>query len=277
MKPFAQSGCGRTRVAVLVFLFVIAVIPVSAAERPRTGRATGVRAPRKIRVLFIGNSYTYFNNLPELVSELSSSDPKSPQLETQMIVRGGATLRQHWEEGKALGRIKGSHWDFVVLQDQSMLPITDPEMTKQYARLFDSAIKKAGARTVFFLTWAHQDKPETQAELNETYQSIARELRALIAPVGIAWSRALKENPRLLLYMMDKSHPNAAGSYIAACVFYSTLVGRAPEGLTCRLSGNPVSISGAVAPDRVELVNLDADECRMLQRVSSDSAGMKRE
>src|SRR5262249_22637683 len=205
------------------------------------------------------------------------SDPKSPHLESEMIVRGGATLRQHWEEGKALAKIKESHWDFVVLQDQSTLPITEPETTKQYARLFDAEIKKSGARTVFFLTWARQDKPDMQAKLNETYQSIATELRALIAPVGIAWSRALAQNPRLLLYMVDKSHPNAAGSYVAACVFYSTIVGRQPEGLTCRLSGNPVSVSGAVGSDRIDLVNLDADESRLLQRTSSGSTGAKRQ
>jgi hypothetical protein len=227
---------------------------------------------KTLHVLFIGNSYTYYNNLPELLADLSASQPREPHIDAEMVVRGGATLRQHWEEGRALARLRGGHWDFVVLQEQSTLPITDPATMHKYARLFDAEIRRAGAHTVFFLTWARQDKPDTQAALNEAYTSIARELGAKLAPVGIAWQTALKRNPRLLLYAVDQSHPNASGSYLAACVLYSVIIGKSPEKLSSLLIGRPVNVIGTIGARTVELVKLNEKEASLLQQVAWDAA-----
>jgi hypothetical protein len=185
-----------------------------------------------------------------------------------MVVRGGATLKMHWEEGNAVKVLQEGKWDYVVLQEQSTLPITDPETMHKFARLFDAEIKKAGAQTIFHLTWARQHQPENQAKLNDAYFTIARELHALVAPVGLAWQKAFKEDASLIFHTEDKSHPNAAGSYMAASVFYALIYGRSPEKLTGRITGHGVNDSGTVSEVKSELVNLDKSAAALIQRIA---------
>jgi hypothetical protein len=187
---------------------------------------------RPLRVLFIGNSYTYVNDLPWLTGRLASSGKKGRALEAEMVAVGGATLKSHWEGGRALEAVRKGRWDFVVLQEQGTLPIEHPEVMHRYARLFDAEIKRAGARTVFYLTWARQGNEQAQAALTESYVSIAKELGAKLAPVGLVWQQVRRENPGLKLYSEDGRHPDPAGSYLAACVFYVTFYGESPAGLS---------------------------------------------
>jgi len=205
-------------------------------------------------VLFIGNSYTYFNNLPRLIAALAESAREAQPLEAEMFTVGGAALKSHWEDKKAVARIKQGPWDYVVLQEQSTLgpapllngipQINAPETFYQYAHLFDAEIKKAGAKTLFFLTWARRDSPQNQVLLTDAYWTIAKELNAQVAPVGAAWANALKQRPELELHQIDNAHPSSAGSYLAACVFYAALYGKSPEGLTSRILGSPIDADG---------------------------------
>jgi DNA uptake protein ComE-like DNA-binding protein len=174
----------------------------------------------------------------------------------------------HWEDGGALKAIRQGGWDFVVLQEQSLLPINDPATMHSYARMFDAEIKKVGAKTVFFLTWARQNRPETQEALTDAYTKIAKELNALIAPVGLAWQNVFKENPKMVLHLPDQSHPNSAGSYLAACVFYSIFFARNPENLSGRIEGKSVKTDGRVNEETSELVNLNKADAAFLQRIA---------
>jgi hypothetical protein len=209
-----------------------------------------------------------------------------------MITVGGATLKKHWEDGKALEALKKTHWDYVVLQEQSTLGmpaqvgslINSPKTFHEYARLFNSEIVKSGAKTVFFLTWARQNRPQTQAILTDAYVSIARELKAIVAPVGIAWQRAARKNSKIALHQNDLSHPTPAGSYLAACVLFSTISGKSPVGLTPRILGNPIDTSGRVVSGpasagngetRAELVALTRSDAVFLQRVARESTRTK--
>jgi hypothetical protein len=198
------------------------------------------RSEETLRVLFIGNSFTFMNDLPGLTERLAASAHPPRKLQTELVGEGGATLKRHWATGRALEAIRRGNWDYVVLQDQGRLglmrisddmpQINDPEMFHAYARQFDAEIRKAGATTLFFLTWAPQDAPESQALLNSAYAAIAEELGALVAPVGIAWQKAIELNPKLVLHDHDGSHPGPAGSYLAACVFHSVLFSDTPVG-----------------------------------------------
>jgi hypothetical protein len=204
-----------------------------------------------IHILFIGNSYTSYYKLPSLVVKIAASSHDRKQVETDMITAGGASLRQHWNKGEALEAIRQRSWNYVVLQEQSTLPIKSPKRFHDSARLFHEEIMKQGAQTVFYLTWARQHAPETQASLTEAYTNIAKELQALVAPVGVAWQTALRENPVLVLHEEDGSHPTPAGSYLAACVFYATLFNDSPVGLA--------------VPENLKLIEADAT---ILQRVA---------
>ena len=183
-----------------------------------------------IRVLFIGNSLTFWNEMPSLTRRIAGSLGAQPALATEFSGMGGATLKQHWEKGAALRRIREAKWDFVVLQAQSSEMMVRPNETKKYATLFDREIDRAGAKTVIFETWKPDGSPGTQAELNARYVALARELDALVAPVGSAWE-TLQRNG-MNLFDPGGVHPNLRGSYLSACVFYATFYRADPAGAT---------------------------------------------
>jgi hypothetical protein len=118
-----------------------------------------IRDKAPIKILFIGNSFTARNDLPGLIAQLAATRGKS--LQHDLISAGGASLRAHWNAGKALNAIKNGHCDFVVLQEQSTLSIKNAKRMRENMRLFDEAIKGAGAKTVLYMTWARKHVPDS--------------------------------------------------------------------------------------------------------------------
>ena len=106
-----------------------------------------------LKVLFIGNSYTSVNNLPAMVEGLANA-AGGRKIHTDRHLAGGCTLERHVKEKKTIDKIRSQKWDVVVLQEQSLRPILDRQKMHNYARLLDEEIKKQGAKTVFYLTWA---------------------------------------------------------------------------------------------------------------------------
>lgn len=278
------------RIALLTVL-LLAAAPVQRAQNLDHRSTPRAHNNGALRVLFIGNSYTYFNNLPQMLVELAQVARATKQLEVEMIAVGGATLKTLWEGGAWRAHLQPGRWDYVVLQEQSTLglaplvnnqvQISDAKTFHQYARLFDAEIKKAGAQTILYLTWARLNRPETQAQLTDAYLSLAKELNAIVAPVGLAWENALKQQPQLALHLEDKSHPTPRGSYLAACVLYATIYGQSPEGLPARLLGHKVDTSGRVEKSqdnagKVELINLASAEAALLQRIAWQTVKQQR-
>ena len=99
-------------------------------------------------------------------------------------------------------------------------------------RLFDAAIKQAGAKTALYMTWARQHAPQTQEAIASAYAAIGEELGAIVIPVGLAWQDFLANHDKPLLYDRDQSHPTLAGSYLATCVFLAALLGQNPVGIS---------------------------------------------
>ena len=233
--------------------------------------------PPATRILFIGNSYTYVNNLPELLADLGRRAKPSRTITTDWVVAPGASLEQLWDDGRAVSKIRERRWDFVVLQEQSMLggavvngkmTVAEPANLWKYGRLFDHEIKQAGARTVLYQTWAPRTNPEWQIKIDAGYVPLARELGALRAPVGPAWARVIRERPGLDLYFSDGRHPGPAGSYLAACTLWATMFQQSPEGLPASASGHNADMGGQLAKEIGPLVTLRSDEARFLQRVA---------
>lgn len=181
---------------------------------------------RPQRVLFIGNSLTYYNDLPKIYSSFG------PNLETRSVTRGGATLQLLWDLGEARAAIREGNWDYVVLQEQSLLgeglangqmAVNDPAMFRRAATLFDNEIRRAGARTVLYMHWARKAYPQHQPYIAAAYNDVARELGAIVSPAGIAWQRI---GSAIELYDPDGLHPALPGSQVAAAVLYSVLNGK---------------------------------------------------
>ena len=192
------------------------------------------------RVLFIGNSFTLRNDLPSLWAGLAENGEKGTHIDSQVVAAGGASLRQHLNKGAATALLNENVWDFVVLQEQSTLPIKNPKRTHENIRDFHALIDRTGARTILYMTWARLHAPETQAVLSSTYDEVEAERRlrhqqkgaelgVTVVPAGLAWQRVLSTEPAPALHDADNSHPTLAGSYLAACTFQWTLFG-APVG-----------------------------------------------
>jgi hypothetical protein len=180
-------------------------------------------------ILFIGNSFTARNDLPGLVAELARA--AKHRLDSKVLTIGGASLRTHWNKGDALREIQSGEYDRVVLQEQSTLPVKNAARMHENVRLFDTATRAAGARTVLYMTWARRHAPESQQAITDAYTTIAAELKAEVIPAGVAWQHVLSRPKHPMLHDRDGSHPTLAGSYLAACCAFAVLFGGDPVGL----------------------------------------------
>jgi hypothetical protein len=215
----------------LLVLLVTAICVFAQVEDAKT--------ETPIRVLFLGNSYTYYNNLPDMVAYLSTVTP-GRRIEAKSVTRGGATQQDLWNLTNAAETLRAGSWDYVVLQEHSTLGqnyadakwyVNDPTGMHRWARIWHNEIQRKGAKTVFYLTWGRKARPEFQQNLNYAYAEIARELNAIIAPAGLAWKRVREVNPEIELFDPDGTHPAPAGTFLSACVFLETLGGRSCEGV----------------------------------------------
>ncbi len=185
--------------------------------------------PHSNNMLFIGNSFTQRNNVPGLLAEMAAARDLCVQRE--LISVGGASLRNHWNAGRAAKAIETGDYDYVVLQEQSTLPVKNAKRMAENVWLFDQAIKRVGSKTVLYMTWARQHTPEAQQAITDAYNAIGHELGAIVVPVGLAWQNFLAKHDKPVLHDRDQSHPTLAGSYLAACVFLAVLLKRNPVGI----------------------------------------------
>lgn len=200
------------------------------------------------RILFIGNSYTSVNSLPNIFKQIADSAGQPP-LTIATSTPGGLTLEKHSKLPATLARIDEGNWDVVVIQGQSQ----EAAMAEKYENMrkdFQSgaaelckriATKSPNARIVFYQTWArHSDywlnpkadktignnPADMQARIRKWYAVVAQAAQkqhAVVAPVGDAWELNYKNANPLRLHSKDNSHPAFNGSYLAACVIYSTI------------------------------------------------------
>jgi hypothetical protein len=207
----------------------------------KLGRAVDRDARATLRVLFIGNSYTRFNNLPRLVASLSESVAQGPIVRAKRETHGGFNLRRHWRRRRVRDRIARGGFDAIVIQGHSLSPIRDPGEMAEYARRFSQRARAVGARLILFETWARAPRSrvyrryelagpaEMLARVDSVYAQLGHDLGASVSPVGRAFARAADEASGVRLRRRDRTHPTLAGSYLAACVLYGTLTGNDPR------------------------------------------------
>ena len=217
-------------ILVLVVIFILSGLRFAHGDTSENKSQDKAKA---MRVLFIGNSHTYCNNMPLVLVRLAISAKPSIIMHTTQQAPGGCTLERHWQDGKALKLIQQGGWDVVILQENGQIPLRNPKKMHEYAGKFVAEIKKVNARTVLFMTAAHQDMPQATETIAELYRSIGTELDISVAPVGLAFKRSLEKRPYLILHdLSDKVHANERGTYLTACVFYAVLTGQNPDGLS---------------------------------------------
>jgi hypothetical protein len=191
-------------------------------------------APVPTRILFIGNSLTYQNDLPGMVCQLARSVGR--QLVCESVAKPDYGLEDHWRDGAARKAIAGGRWDVVVLQQG---PSALPESRRvliDYTKRFDAEIKKAGARTALYMVWPSRARRGDAPAVSQSYRAAASAVNALVLPVGEAWRAAWAVDATLPLYAADEFHPSSVATYLAALVLYRHLLD-APAPATPVLGG----------------------------------------
>ena len=175
---------------------------------------------KKLRILFIGNSHTYFNDMPDIVADMFREEQYD--CEVTMIAHGGWFLEQHIHEPDVRFNILHGHYDYVVLQEHAH-PFGPEEKFFSAVRQLDQWIQEAGSKTVIYMTWAKLDEEFNQERMTKAHEQIAEELGALIAPVGKFWWSYMRNWPELDMYYEDGQHASPHGSRFAAKYIWDTI------------------------------------------------------
>ena len=211
-----------------------------------------------LRILFIGNSHTYLHYMPQLLAEMARTAGHT--ITTAQSIGEGASLAWHYDHSETIDLITSGKWTHVVLQERSRGALEDNTSMQLHAHCFNKIIRKAGARTIFFMTWAARGKGADQAFIAKAYEDIAHECDAMLAPVGKAWELILGCPEFPDLYHRDGRHASKAGAYLSACVFYTLLC-----------DDSPIGLSNVVEKDGRLLANLSVEEAGRLQETARDA------
>ena len=181
---------------------------------------------RPVKVLFVGHSYTGWWALPETVAVLVNSGQSEIHLVTERAFRGGARMDYFVNQTDTLERIRTGGFDYVVQGSPG---------TPEAVEALHKAVRESGAKSLFYCLWVGADAdPAEQVPHTAEQLAVANEVGAVFVPVGPAWQTVRERRPELHLHNVhDRHHPELAGSYLSACVFYAVLTGRSPVGHPC--------------------------------------------
>ena len=245
------------RLTCIVTLALALAVPATAA------------APPPLRVLFLGNSLTYTNDLPQMVEALSAVGGR--RVRTTMIAGPNYGLEDLWREPKVQDAIRSRQFDVVVMQQgPSALAASRTDLVK-WAKTFGAAIREHGAEPALYMVWPSLDRSFDRARVSESYRIAAKECGCRLLPAGDAWLAAAKAKSTISLYGADGFHPSREGTYLAALVIWSALTGEDPEkapGEIAMRDGSVVRIGDKVRPAIVAAAKVVV--------TSSDAAGAAR-
>ena len=254
----------------LTAVFLLSQVTTACASDSNDALAPEIKhlenlAPQ--RVLFVGNSYLYYNdsvhNHVERIGE-EIGPHGAGEYEFKSATIGGARLSHHaipqlLEPGR-LGIEQP--FELVILQGGSMEPLTRESRAafREKANELNETIRSTGAEVALYMTHAYVEpddryEPDLIDKIAPTYVSVGNELGALVIPVGLAFERAYEQRPDIVLHMtFDGTHPNMLGTYLAACVVYQSIFGTSPVGADYDYFGE-----------------VDADDAAFLQKVADET------
>ena len=200
----------------------------------------------QLNVLFIGNSYTFYNNSWDIFKKICLAEGK--KVNVDQVTCGGYTLEQMNDPtnlygSKVLNKLNSKKFDIVFLQEQSLRPaIGDEALFYDAVRGLTQKIRSNGAIPVLYETWGRKEGSADLTKYNLTnesmtqkliaaYGAIADELDLFVSHVGTAFYDLNVNNPELEIYDLDASHPSSFGSYLVALIHYATIFGESPIGV----------------------------------------------
>jgi hypothetical protein len=264
-----------------MYLPFIAALVTYVLTAPVPGaRAPECDAAHTLRVLFIGNSFTYLHNVPEQVRQIARALP-GPCVETRMLAVGGASLEDHWRADSAAAAIRAGQWTHVVLNDQSTFREswwldgkprigTSGGELLDYGKRFVQLIRERAAKPLIIAHWAGVDaNARDRQALDYVFASFARATGIEVADVGYAITRMQSELPALDPYHTDRHHLSAAGAHLEALIVYAALTGHSPLAAPRIIRGRAVEfMNGLVLDSIVPLIDLDDRSADALQKLA---------
>ncbi|MBW8772522.1 MAG: hypothetical protein JF590_04415 [Gemmatimonadetes bacterium] len=195
--------------------------------------------PGRYRVLFVGNSLTYTNDLPAMVSAIGAAAGDTFVTGTLAFPDWG--LQDHWETGTAPEEIASDSWDFVVMQQgPSSLEASRVDLL-HWAGLFGPLAHAHHACPAFFMVWPPKASMGAFDAVRDHYAEAADSAQGLFLPAGEAWRIAWRKDTSFALYGPDNFHPSPLGTYLAALTIYAGITGRSPEGNSATMPGLTVT------------------------------------
>jgi len=236
--------------AFAVLLMLVSLCSVGSLPKPHQ--------TDQLRVLFIGNSLTYFNDLPSFVQAFAQSKAQKP-LAFKAVTFADFSLEDHWNQGDARKAIARGGWDVIVLQQGPSASTDGRKSLLEYSRFFAKEIRLVKAKPALYMVWPSVGRMQDFNGVIESYKRAAEEIEGLLFPVGEAWLSAWKRDPKLELYSSDGLHPTVAGTYLAALVIYECLYDESALGLPSKFKLR----SGAS-------IDIPKDQARMMQEAAAE-------
>lgn len=210
-----------------------------------------------IRVLFVGNSLTQANDLPNMVTALAAG--VGVQLQTSDVSQGGFSLEDHWNDRRAPNAVDQGGWHFVVLQQGPSALLESRANLRQWAAQFNARIRAVGGRPALYMVWPEAVRFSEFGNVKQSYLLAAEDINGLFLPAGDAWLAAWQRQSALKLYGPDDFHPSVLGTYTAALVITSKITSRSAIGMpTDFVLNNGTHI--VIAPAEAQVVQAAAAE-----------------
>lgn len=213
-----------------------------------------------LRVLFIGKSLTYTNDLPLLLSAIADSTGVRP-IHTGSVTFGGLSLEDHWYRGDALEAIDSRRWDVVVMQQGPSSTDANRAHLILWADRFAARIRAAGGQPALYQVWPEAVRKDVFPRVLDSYRLAAESVNGELLPVGAAWLAAWDRDANLPLYGPDGFYPSPTATYLAAITMYAALLDESAVGLPCR-----VGVRGSATP----VVDLSPADAAALQAAADE-------
>ena len=213
--------------------------------------------PNSLNILFIGNSLTYTNDLPNMVGALLDSADYGP-VDIRWETNANSGLEDHWFGGEVRPMIAGGGWDFVIMQQGPSATTGRPSLL-EYSKRFGEIIRESGAEPALYMVWPADDRQFDWDGVRDSYAWAADSAMGLFMPAGEGWRVAWEADSTLPFYSADGFHPTVLGTYLAALVIFERLTGDTPVGLPdqFRLASGPLVI---ITPARAVVLQNAAHE-----------------
>ena len=212
-----------------------------------------------MKIFFVGNSHTYYNELPRMVRDFFASVGR--RVDVNMTTKGGEGVIYHSEQRDVLFNICYGGYDVIVFQDKAT-NFNPDDFMKGMGTIAEQSLSQTNARRILYMPWANRDKPEEQAPMTAAYQAAAAKHNCTLAPVGEIWHPLLAAHPELELYRPDGNHATPLGTYLAAAVIFYTI------------SGSSRALNPADDDALITRLGLDPNTCRLIHQAVA--AGLKK-